>query len=244
MKHIKFQATPTFNGVDVVILEQAGLSTYRATNNVTLMSDCCPRQYLRADNTGTVCLRGRITYRDNEVINFSTAQYAAFKAAVEEFNKVNAVKMVAPKHIQIKATPTFTGVDVEILSQTCYTSQFGTADAKGLGAAEFIHGNIRLASCKDDKVGLKSFIPKRHHGKSLIGTFYVLRSGLQATYTRKATVTTAVFAELRAAVEAYNAKYAVPTLPGGTKPKKVAAPVVKATAPVAPKTDACTIIVG
>lgn len=249
MQHIKISAeavAPDFRKVKVVILEQThrGIAfgrgaEFKAKNGVRLYSSSGPQVCLTGA-APTVYMQGSSRHRDNDALLFTTAQFALFKEAVIEFNAAYAVPMVAPKHIKIAGTPIgpdFSTVAVEVLEQTDFCANFGTSDAKGLGAAEFISGRIRLASDADDYVSLKKFIPKRHAAKRLMGTFYFLSMKNQMFGT-KTTVTVEVWAELQKAVKAYNAFYANPTPAGAKKPAKAAAPKA------APARQACTEVVG
>lgn len=261
-KHIKVQATPVgpdFQTVNVQILEQThrgrDFGKYSSTfthAGYTLESSSCPQVH----GPNFCFMQGSSTYDNNRVLNMPVATFTKFKAAVEAYNKEFAgpAKTVAPKHIKLEALPIgpdFQNVRVKIIAQTNDKDTFGISDAKGNYHNAFVttKSKIRLASCDDDAVGMKKFLPKSCAGKGMIGTFYCLRNKIYAgTAAATATVTAAEFAELKKAVEAYNDFFKDYTAPGVAKPapKKVAAPkkAPAAKAYALPKAEPCAVIVG
>lgn len=93
------------------------------------------------------------------------------------------------------------------MAQSHVLDNFGNDTGHGTG--EFVHGKIRLCSCKDDKVGFSTFLPERLKGKGLLGTFYVGNSGYQSFSgtSLRALVKADVWCHVADALEAFNKEF-------------------------------------
>lgn len=218
MKHIKFSVEPIgpdFQSVKVVILEQTHTVREFGRNGeisythkgYTLSSVSYPEDDYRSNRC---FVRGKNYEFDNNAIILSVASYQKFKAAVEAYNEEfkyvtpMVKKKVERKHLKVSGTPigpAFQTVEVKILEQTHFGREFGDRYIDH-SSSDFCSpaSQVRLVSYGGNSICCLNFVPKELRGR-VTRSLYVEGARVKGSII---TVSTAEWAEIIKAVEAYN----------------------------------------